>query len=248
MLGPPAPTLALPGGGIYFYHIAGQLTYLRERLPAFSSSAPPGYNLVGASAGSLAAALFCYGVDFEEATALAVRQAEDFGLFERPLGLAGVWGQLVDQWLEGLIPAEGAGFELPSNLGLLVTPATPGALFGDEPRAQVREFRTRRDLIDACMSSVHIPFFMDKQPARSFRGEPVIDGSFRSRPSDYSFSGSAAESVVFLDYKGDEKLGQTAGGFVKLVTPDGVYKMMELGYDFAAKRHSAGDFRAFEEI
>ncbi len=95
--------LIFPGGGIFFYWQAGCVTYLREK----------NYNILddgntvkftGASAGALCATLATTNVDFEQATELALSKAEDAGVWERPLGLMGIWGDMIETWLDELIP------------------------------------------------------------------------------------------------------------------------------------------------
>ena len=49
--------------------------------------------------------------------------------------------------------------------------------------------------------------FMDKSPMLPFRGQPVIDGSFRSTQADYSLS----PNTLTLTYKDDANL-QRGGG------------------------------------
>jgi hypothetical protein len=93
--------LLFPGGGIFFYWQAGAMTYLREN----------GYNLdqvsmSGASAGALSATLTATGVDFAEATELALDLSQKAGVWDRPLGLQGVWGPLIYEWLDTLLPED----------------------------------------------------------------------------------------------------------------------------------------------
>lgn len=95
--------MIFPGGGIFFYWQAGVITYLREQ----------NYNLMnndnqvqftGASAGALCATLTCTDVNFESATELALSLAEDAGVWDRPLGLYGIWGDMIETWLDELLP------------------------------------------------------------------------------------------------------------------------------------------------
>lgn len=95
--------IIFPGGGIFFYWQAGVMTYLREK----------NYNILnddnritftGASAGALCATLTTANVDFERATELALSKAGDAGIWDRPLGLAGVWGEIIYDWLDELLP------------------------------------------------------------------------------------------------------------------------------------------------
>ena len=92
--------LVFPGGGIFFYWQAGVVSYLREQ----------GYDLddttmAGASAGALTATLTASDVDFYEATTLALDLAEEEGVWDRRGGLQGVWGPMIERWLEELLPS-----------------------------------------------------------------------------------------------------------------------------------------------
>lgn len=204
-------TLAIPGGGIYFYHMAGQISYLREAYPeALLPSSPDRVGLCGASAGALAATLAAYDISFEDATNCAIDLSTEIGLWDRPLGLAFVWGALIEEWLDKLLPPSEV-FEAPSDgiLSLLVSPATPPSCFGLTPRDRVDSFESREDLLAANMASIHIPFFLDSKFSRPFRGAKYVDGSFQSKPSDHS---NGSGDVVTLDYAGDELLSSSAGG------------------------------------
>ena len=60
----------------------------------------------GASAGALSATIAKTQVCPVEATALALSMSEDADVWERPLGLQGVWGKLIYDWLDRLMPAD----------------------------------------------------------------------------------------------------------------------------------------------
>jgi hypothetical protein len=83
-------------------------------------------DFVGASAGALAATLAATGVDATQSLDLALKLSEENGVFERG-GLRGVWGGLVRQWLDELLP--------------------------DNAHDVCRDFDSKEDLIGACMSS-----------------------------------------------------------------------------------------------
>lgn len=87
--------------GIYFYWQAGVITFLREQ----------GYDLsqctyTGGSAGALTATLGITNVDFYDATQLALSLAADAGVWDRKAGLQGIWGPMIEEWLETLIPSD----------------------------------------------------------------------------------------------------------------------------------------------
>ena len=60
----------------------------------------------GASAGALTATLTTNNVDFEEATELALKLAEEAHVWDRPLGLQGIWGDVIETWLDTLLPED----------------------------------------------------------------------------------------------------------------------------------------------
>ena len=209
-----------------------------------SASSPDRIPLLGASAGSLAATLAVYDVSFEDATNCAVDLSKKIGLWDRPLGLAFIWGSLIEDWLDELLPPSNS-FEVPppGDLNILVSPATIPSVLGFSPRDCITAFKDREDVINANMASIHLPLFLNKKLSRPFRGNNYIDGSFQSKPSDYS---SVAQDVITLDYAGDDKLNSSPGGFVSLVSIDGVWKMMEFGREYAKKLEGEGYFKALE--
>lgn len=78
---PGAPLVAFPGGGILFWWQAGTIQGLREQCASFDEA-----NFIGASAGSLAAALAASGVDMDDAFEHAITLSKRANLWERPLG------------------------------------------------------------------------------------------------------------------------------------------------------------------
>jgi len=64
--------------------------------------------MTGASAGALAATLAVTNVDFEEATTLALQLCDEYGVWKRRGGLQGIWGPIIEEWLEILLPANAA--------------------------------------------------------------------------------------------------------------------------------------------
>lgn len=139
------PHLVFPGGGIFFYWQAGVVSYLREQ----------GYDLSpctfsGASAGALTATLASTGVDFYKATDLALELAGDAGVWDRRGGLQGIWGPMIEEWLDELLPPTIIDETAEGRLSLLVTPVPT---FGKE---KITEFRDRNDLIKCNMASVHL--------------------------------------------------------------------------------------------
>ena len=96
-----SPHIIFPGGGIFFYWQAGAVAYLLENKYNLDN-----VRLTGASAGALTATLTTNDVDFEEATELALKLAKEAHVWDRPLGLQGIWGDMIETWLDALLPLD----------------------------------------------------------------------------------------------------------------------------------------------
>ena len=119
------------------------MTYLRNR----------GYDLTqctfaGASAGALTATLVATNVDFSEATVLALDLAAKGKVWDRRRGLQGIWGPLIKEWLEILLPDSISSVS--ERLMLLVTPIPSLG------KLAVNEFVDKADLIECNMASIHL--------------------------------------------------------------------------------------------
>ena len=135
--------LVFPGGGIFFYWQAGVVMYLREHDYDLQSC-----SFSGASAGALTATLAAGDVDFYEATDLALKLAADAGVWDRKGGLQGIWGPLIEEWLDTLLPSSLEDIE--GRLSLLVTPVPS---FG---KSKISSFIDKKDLIQCNLASVHL--------------------------------------------------------------------------------------------
>lgn len=164
--------LVFPGGGIYFYWQAGYVSHLRERGYTFDDAL-----MTGASAGALTATLAVNKVDFYDATDSALELAKQAGVWDRREGLQGIWGPMILEWLDELLPEEPISS---SRLSILLTPFPN--IFRKE---KVSQFQTRKELIEANMASIHLPLFLDSSFTASFRSRQYIDGSFLAQSGDY---------------------------------------------------------------
>lgn len=127
--------------------------------------------MVGASGGALCAVLARCGVDPEKVTESAYKLSLDHNIWERPLGLVGVWGGIIESWLDALLPHDAAE-RCRGDLGVIVT-QLPSCrqLF-------IHDFLDKQDLINCCMASAHVPVLLDLQLSRRCRGAYCVDGSF----------------------------------------------------------------------
>ncbi|CAI5515273.1 unnamed protein product [Closterium sp. Naga37s-1] len=162
--------------GMFFYWQMGAAGAVSRH------GAVDGARLVGASAGALAATLTACGVDATASARAAFDLSLANGVWDRPAGLAGVWGRLVGEWLDLMLPPD-AHTRCTHRLSLHIV--TLPSIRHRAPwfqRQVVSQFPSRADLIACCLASVHIPFFMDGRPWTLYRGRRCVDGSILAMP------------------------------------------------------------------
>lgn len=74
--------------------------------------------------------------------------------------LSGIWGKIVEEWMEILIPDNLSQ----EQLNNIYVAATPINIF--RRPVMLSHFKDKKSLIQACMTSAHIPFFMNKKLCR----------------------------------------------------------------------------------
>lgn len=150
--------LEIDGGGIYFWWMIGVMAELCAD-PELQSK----YTLRGASAGALAAVLGTCQVPSHEALRCAYSLSVEKGVFDRKLGLVGVWRDLVSRWLDSILPADAAQ-RCSGNVHVTMIKVP------SFKKTTLSHFENRRELIDACLASTHVPFIMDGHFCTKFRG------------------------------------------------------------------------------
>ena len=259
--------LIFPGGGIFFYWQAGVVTYLREQKYDLSPC-----TFAGASAGALTATLTAADVDFYEATDLALSLAAKANVWDRSSGLQGIWGPMIYQWLDELLPPSSIDKLDEGRLSLLVTPIPS---FG---KNQISTFACKEDLLRCNLASVHIvsifsvfimslsskipfsiliipqfqmgqPWFMDSKLTYSFRDGQCIDGSFLSSAKDYmppktSAPNNRRSRTLVLDWSNDPVM-ECRGGLdiVEALSPEGIWGLIEQGKKHAKILEERGKFK-----
>ena len=155
--------LLFPGGGTFFWWQIGAAQKLCELYDLSE------VELCGCSAGALAAAFARCGVDPAAAYAYAFEIADRAQIFERPLGLFGKWGALVEDWLERMLPADVSACD--GTIAIAVTRMVPLP----HP-VRVRRFADRAELIGALRASTHLPLFLDGRLLSRHAGGWTADG------------------------------------------------------------------------
>jgi len=183
------------GSGIYFWWQLGALQYLNKRYDL--TQVPQG----GASGGALCAALARCGVDPEAIVETAYKLSLENKIWERPLGLVGVWGSIIERWLDELLPHDAAEL-CRGELGVVVT-QLPSC-----KQLWINDFRDKTDLINCCMASAHVPVLLDLQLSRKCRGWACVDGSF---PDFFTGANCDHIQVRCFWFRGKGYLGGGAG-------------------------------------
>ncbi|PNH11898.1 Patatin-like phospholipase domain-containing protein 1 [Tetrabaena socialis] len=231
----PATTLSWAGAGIFFFWQLGAMKFLSER---YDLTRVP---MAGASGGALASVLAACGVPADEVLQRAYDLSVKYGIWERPLGLVGVWGSLIEQWLDDLLPDDAAE-RCRGKITIIVTTLPNMAQVG------ISDFKDKKDLITAAMASSHIPMLLDLKFARLCRGKYCVDGSFPDFfYNDNSDLLKAGGSAVIFDYFNDAKLVRKGRmDMLSLKKYEEVKHIMQLGYEYAAQLHQEGHFDHFE--
>jgi hypothetical protein len=221
--------LTFPGGGVFFFWQAGvvkalQQQYdLRDEAVCFS----------GASAGSISSILAVCNVNIDDAIEEALRLADESLIFERRGGLMGVWGGLVERWLN---------FLLPENCHII----SSGRVFisltkiPSFRRVVISKFISKNDLIQVCMCSVHIPYFLDGKFSRMYNGDAYIDGSvgffIKNKPWVVSESFKEERDAFILHHTRDCNLMKRKWRFLETLSKDALAEMVALGFDYGMRR------------
>ncbi|GIL87559.1 hypothetical protein Vretimale_14753 [Volvox reticuliferus] len=218
-----------PGFGTCFFWQAGIMSRLSEE---FRMAHVP---TIASSGGGLVAVLGACEVPPAEAVRLAFRLCREAGVYDRPMGLLGIWRNLVHRWLDGLLPADAAS--RCTHVRLVVT-----ELPSLQP-LQLNGWNCRDDLISAALASAHIPLVLDGTWATRCRNRLVLDGNLHyawlRRPQGLVPPGP---SLVF-DPRDDPHLQRELGGgfgaWVRRMDDRRAFHMIELGrrhYDSLVER------------
>ena len=218
------PLLVFPGGGIFFWWQAGVVRALQE------CYVMQDFDFAGASAGSLSAVFAACNVDMRDAFDLAFRLAQEHRVWDRPEGLAGIWGNMIRRWLQELLP-ENAAELCNARVYISVTHIQP-SLFEPMKRNQISTFQSKEEVIDACMTSVHIPFFIDGNAVRDFRGDLCVDGSllFFLQNVPWQTEAHEIEPAWVCNHNEDATLMAKNWSFLQTVSPECFEEMFALGY------------------
>jgi hypothetical protein len=225
--------LIFPGGGVMFWWQSGVVKALQERYDLLNKH---NLTLSGASAGSISCVMAMCNVNMDHAMHVAVRLADEAGVFTRTGGLSGVWGGLIERWLEELLPDD-CHVTCSGRVHISVTSLT--VTFMPLHRHVIDTFYSKKDLIDACLTSVHIPYFIDGHFCRKYRDVNCLDGSalFFLHNTAWSTCTEFGEnrSAIIFDQCRDKKLMAKNWGFLETISKDSFAEMFSLGYEYGLR-------------
>ena len=126
-----------------------------------------------------------------------------------------------------------------ANLYIALTPLTKS------PKL-VKDFKDKKDLIDCCMASCHLPVLLDGSVLTNYRGEGVMDGSFWYFITKNRFTGlpliENKKNYFWVDYGDDSKFMKSiTGNIIELVDEAKLDNMMKMGYMYMKREHSKGN-------
>ena len=194
--------------------------------------------------GSLTAAFLLSNADLKYATTKALELAETSKLYDRKSGLAGIWGRLLKEWLEAVIP-DTVSKEDFKTFQVALTPALTS--FKLKSFKLVSGFENKADVIEACLASCHVPLFLNGRAFTEYKGEQVVDGSFwyfvtKNRETGLPLPAEVSlDEILWIDYGDDEIfMNSISGNFLSLITPSEVLDMVESGYNYMKREHFEG--------
>lgn len=139
-------------------------------------------------------------------------------------GLAGVWGEIVREWLDDLLPPDAAQ-RASGRVTIVVLRTLPYPR-----RLRFSEFSSRHDLIDCALASCHIPYFLDGHFTARFRRQRWIDGSFLASKKRGLRMDDGTPPLLLLDPAADPGAPRD---FLRLRTPEAVRAILESGIAYS---------------
>ena len=181
------------GGFLFAYHLGflyelvslGILPHASEPSETRRDALPL---LSGSSAGSLAVATYASGITLAKATSAL----KDFAQECRQKGTMGRMGPLLRDFLGSYLPSD-AHERCSNQISIHVTTSPSWSeMTRGFKEEDITQFDTKEDLVEALMSSCHIPLYLDGRLSTKVKGKAFVDGGI----SAFVPSPSAASEVV----------------------------------------------------
>ena len=175
--------VALSGSGWLFPWHVGVLAALRAR-PRALASASEGLRVTGTSGGAIVAVTDACGIAPEDAMKMSMEIAKQLRAQPPNANRGDTWlsswgrmGGVLERALHEHLPTDAHERCNGGRGGITATPVRGPAdkMVWREPEL-ISHFTSRDDLIEACLASSHIPYYLDGELAREWRGRWWVDG------------------------------------------------------------------------
>jgi hypothetical protein len=222
--------LFFPGGGVFFWWQAGVVKALQQQYGLGRRNV----SMSGASAGSISCVMAICNVNMDHAMEVALALADEGRVFEGGCySLMGVWGGMIERWLLAVLP-EDCHVTCSGKVNISVTSLT--LALTPLHRHVVNTFHSKADLIDACITSVYIPYFIDGHFSHSFRGTHCVDGSLLFFLHNTAWCASEAlgedPGAYVFNQQDDTALMQHGWGFLQTLDKEAFATMFSLGFEY----------------
>lgn len=211
------------GGGFFFWWQAGVLQRLQATAPQKIRQA----HFYGCSAGAIIAALACCQVDIQKAKNEALKIAKDNNLWTSQTQMIFDISHCLESFLNILLP-DNAAMMCKSKLTIYATKVD----FWSCPImtcSELHAFKTKDEIIQACLASVQIPFLLNGKATYPFLTKHYIDGSL--------FSPSMPDAIT-INHKNDNNMQKKKWYFLQNFTQHDFDEMIEFGWMYGDKMGS----------
>lgn len=197
------------------------------------------FSMYGASAGAISCVMAACNLNMDNALQVALRLSDEADIFRRRRGLAGIWGNLIERWLHEILPSD---CHIICSGKVYISITTITLSFTPLHRKVIHTFSSKQDLIDACLTSAHIPYFIDGNFSRKFRGDSCVDGSFlfflHNIPWSTSELVDGNQRALMLYHRRDSELMGHHWGILQTIKRESVVEMYNMGYNYGIRNRS----------
>jgi hypothetical protein len=211
-----------PGGGVNFWWQAGTILALSETCDLKNGN----FQMYGASAGSISSVLAACGVDLKFAMRIALSPSKGHTHADR-----------IERWLQEILP-ENCHRLCSNKVNISVT--TIHLSYLPLHRKVINVFSSKKDVIDCCLTSCHIPYLLDGNFSRVFRGEHCVDGSFlfflHCTPWDRTeLELNGKQKTLLLYHRNDKELLKHHWSIFHVLDAPSTVAMFNLGYEYGKR-------------
>ena len=198
-----------------------QLGCADVRIPV-AARTDPASRFVGASAGAVTAALMACNLEPRTCVAASIAAMRRGRVFERKMGLVGVSGRVMRDFLESILPVD--AHQLCTGRVHIFVQRFPCV---DDT---VSVFATRAALIDTLVASGYLPFLAGPCPFQCLSGMLTYDGAINLRRVEMLLFGVDKVVYEFINYQDDPSVSNKA--FFRAHSPEWIWEVYEKGRAF----------------